>query len=395
MGIAPAGPYGKVLHIDTTGRGVPGNPFYDPAQPTSWRSRVFAMGMRNPFRFVLRPTNGHLYIGDVGWNTWEEHNVGVPGSNFGWPCYEGTGRTGGYSATAFCQADYAANTRHDNPLYTYPHNGVGATAVGGVFTSTASSYPASYRGAYFAGDYARGTITVLRPDANDHLTAPAEAFASGIGGPVDLQLDPANGDVVFADILSSNPDQLTAAFDASASYDLDGDQLSYSWNFGDGQTGTGISPVHRYAAATPVTVTLTVSDGRSTGTATVRVAPGNHPPQLALSTNQPSSHLFAVGEPISLSATATDAEDGPLTASVQWQELLLHCPSGGPCHTHPSITGTGATFGDSFTDHGGDTRMVFTASVTDSAGAVARADYTALPDVHTLSVASPYPVTID
>src|SRR5919199_1479716 len=336
MGIAPAGPYGKVLHIDTTGRGVPGNPFYDPAQPTSWRSRVFAMGMRNPFRFVLRPTNGHLYIGDVGWNTWEEHNVGVPGSNFGWPCYEGTGRTGGYSATAFCQADYAANTRHDNPLYTYPHNGVGATAVGGVFTSTASSYPASYRGAYFAGDYARGTITVLRPDANDHLTAPAEAFASGIGGPVD-----------------------------------------------------------RYAAATPVTVTLTVSDGRSTGTATVRVAPGNHPPQLALSTNQPSSHLFAVGEPISLSATATDAEDGPLTASVQWQELLLHCPSGGPCHTHPSITGTGATFGDSFTDHGGDTRMVFTASVTDSAGAVARADYTALPDVHTLSVASPYPVTID
>lgn len=416
----PAGPYGKVLHIDTTGRGLPGNPLYDPAHPTSWRSRVFAMGMRNPFRFVLRPANGHLYIGDVGWNTWEEHNVSVPGSNFGWPCYEGTGRTGGYSATAFCQADYAANTRHDNPLYTYPHNGVGATAVGGVFTSTASSYPAAYRGAYFVGDYARGTITVLRPDANDHLTTSAEAFASGIGGPVDFQLDPASGDVVFADILSgnlyriryapgnrapvavaaqdadrSNPDQLTAAFDASGSYDLDGDQLSYSWDFGDGQTGTGISPVHRYAAATPVTVTLTVSDGRSTGTATVRVAPGNHPPQLALSANQPSSHLFAVGEPISLSATATDAEDGPLTASVQWQELLLHCPSGGPCHTHPSITGTGATFGDSFTDHGGDTRMVFTASVTDSAGAVARADYTALPDVHTLSVASPYPVTID
>lgn len=416
----PASPYGKILHIDTAGNGVPGNPFYDAAHPSSTQSRVFAMGMRNPFRFTIDPANGHLYIGDVGWNSWEEHDVGVPGSNFGWPCWEGTGHTGGYDTTAFCQAEYAANTRHDAPLYTYPHNGVGAAAVGGIFTGINSSYPNSYRGAYFVGDYARGTITVLRPDANDHLTAPVEAFASGAGGPVGFQLDPNSGDVVFADILSgnlyrikyapgnrapvavaaqdaahSNPDQLTVAFDASGSYDLDGDRLTYSWNFGDGQTATGINPTHQYANATPVTVTLTVSDGHASGTATLTVAPANHPPQLTLSANQPSDHLFAVGESVSLSASANDTEDGDLTASIQWQELLLHCPTGGACHVHPGITGTGASFGDAFTDHGGDTRMVFTATVTDSSGAVARTDYTALPDVRTLSVRSRYPVTID
>jgi uncharacterized protein with LGFP repeats len=105
--------------------------------------------------------------------------------------------------------------------------------------------------------------------------------------------------------------------------------------------------------------------------------------------------LFAVGEPIQLSATATDAEDGVLTSQITWQEILLHCPSGGPCHIHPGITGSGATFSDTFTDHGGDTSMVFTATVTDSTGATVRADSTAKPDVHTLSVVSAYPVDID
>lgn len=416
----PDSPYGKILHIDTAGNGVLGNPFYDSTRPASWRSRVFALGMRNPFRFTLNPTNGRLYVGDVGWNSWEEHNVAVPGSNFGWPCYEGTGRTTGYDASTFCKADYAANTRHDNPLYTYPHNGIGATAVGGVFTSVNSSYPVAYRGAYFVGDYARGTISVLRPDAADRLTAGVETFATGIGGPVDFHLDPNSGDVVFADIVSGNlyrikyvagnrapvavatqdplrsdPGQLTVAFDASDSYDLDADNLSYSWDFGDGQNGAGVNPIHRYASQATVKVTLVVSDGQASGTATLTVAPGNHLPQLTLTADPPAGHLFAVGEPVLLSASASDAEDGDLTADIRWQELLLHCPSGGACHAHPGITGTGSSFGDAFTDHGGDTRAVFTATVTDGNGAVARADYTAEPDVRRLSISSPYQVTIN
>ena len=92
---------GKVLRLDpATGNGVPSNPYYDAGNPRSARSRVYALGLRNPFRMSLQPNTGShfppdgnpgtLYIGHVGYNTWEALDV-VTGAkqNFGWPTYEG------------------------------------------------------------------------------------------------------------------------------------------------------------------------------------------------------------------------------------------------------------------------------------------------------------------
>lgn len=50
------------------------------------------------------------------------------------------------------------------------------------------------------------------------------------------------------------------AFDGSGSSDPDGDTLTFAWNFGDGQTGSGAKPVHSYAAAGVYIVSLTVTD---------------------------------------------------------------------------------------------------------------------------------------
>src|SRR5690606_36814020 len=82
------------------------NPFFN-GDLTSNRSRVYSFGLRNPYRFTVHPLTGEVYIGDVGYNTWEEMNRGA-GANFGWPCYEG--RNGGvsqqqwaYSSQTVCQ----------------------------------------------------------------------------------------------------------------------------------------------------------------------------------------------------------------------------------------------------------------------------------------------------
>ncbi|RSK49836.1 PKD domain-containing protein [Hymenobacter rigui] len=92
---------GKILRLDPeTGAGVPSNPFYNATDPQAPRSKVWALGFRNPFRMTLRPGTGStsasagnpgtLYIGDVGFFTWEEVDVvNRPGQNLGWPLFEG------------------------------------------------------------------------------------------------------------------------------------------------------------------------------------------------------------------------------------------------------------------------------------------------------------------
>ncbi|MFC0774109.1 PQQ-dependent sugar dehydrogenase [Terrimonas alba] len=94
---------GKLLRLNKeTGDGMPSNPFYDAGAPRSAKSRIWALGFRNPFRISVRPgagstnpSDGHIgevFVGDVGFGQSEELNiVKAPGQNFGWPIYEGNG----------------------------------------------------------------------------------------------------------------------------------------------------------------------------------------------------------------------------------------------------------------------------------------------------------------
>jgi len=108
---------GKVLRIDPeTGDGLAGNPWFDPAAPRSARSRVWALGLRNPYRMTLLPGTGSpdplaadpgtLVVGDVGWNFWEElSTITGPAQNLGWPIFEGLEHQPNYAALSTANPD--------------------------------------------------------------------------------------------------------------------------------------------------------------------------------------------------------------------------------------------------------------------------------------------------
>ncbi len=136
---------GKLLRIDPiTGDGLADNPFYN-GDPDANRSKVFKYGLRNPFRFAFSPTTGDPYIGDVGWNTWEEINAGR-GKNFGWPFYEGgsgvSNQTGGYKDLSEAQTYYASGAQRDSAPTVGPHSTRAAASPSSPATSTpAASIP--------------------------------------------------------------------------------------------------------------------------------------------------------------------------------------------------------------------------------------------------------------
>jgi PKD repeat protein len=75
----------------------------------------------------------------------------------------------------------------------------------------------------------------------------------------------------------SGPDRFSVLFDGSASSDPEGGALAYAWDYGDGQSGGGVTPTHVYAAPGSYSVTLTVSDpvgGEDVETLTVDIPNG-------------------------------------------------------------------------------------------------------------------------
>jgi YVTN family beta-propeller protein len=122
-------------------------------------------------------------------------------------------------------------------------------------------------------------------------------------------------------VISASPLSGTApllvSFDGTASSDPEGDPLTYSWNFGDGSSGTGALVDHSYTAAGNYTVRLTVQDGNGgSGTAQIPVSVlpeggANQWPVAAFS----ASPLSGVAPlTVSFDATASsDADGDPLT----------------------------------------------------------------------------------
>lgn len=171
--------YGKILRYNPDGS-IPGdNPSSFPgitgATAGDFRA-IWAVGLRNPFRFAFQPGTMHLHINDVGDYSWEEINEGAPGLNYGWV---GTNTDGVRNVPAMT-----------DPLYVYNHTAgtpQGTCITGGAFYNPSTVlYPASYLGKYFFADFGAGFIRYT----DSAVPGVSFAFLQGASGPVDLTVGP-------------------------------------------------------------------------------------------------------------------------------------------------------------------------------------------------------------
>ena len=148
------------------------------------------------------------------------------------------------------------------------------------------------------------------------------------------------------------------AFNGSASSDPNGDVLSYSWDFGDGATGTGATPSHTYTSVGTFTVTLVVSDGTMSSNAATTVTIANIAPLAKAGPDRTVRRRTTV----TLDGRASSDADGAV-AAFSWRQV-----------SGPAVTLTGAnTAVARFTAPNvfATTALVFELRVTDNHGAAA------------------------
>jgi PKD repeat protein len=116
----------------------------------------------------------------------------------------------------------------------------------------------------------------------------------------------------------------------------------YNWDFGDGNTSTGQIVQHIYSTTGPFIARLTIQDSQGlSSTTSLKMFPGNTPPVPVIASPAIESK-FGVAETITLTANATDAEDGIIPENrLYWRADIRH-----DNHTHPYV---GTTYGSTLT----------------------------------------------
>lgn len=378
---------GTIDRIDPdTGEGWPGNP--EAASTNANARRIIAFGYRNPFRFVISPRLGDIFVGNVGMNVWEEIDRVPIGSgqlwNSGWPCREGPWREYEYEVLGLnvCEGIYDGTTHVDEPFFFYRHTepvvageectNANGSAISGQAFYEGGTYPAEYDDALFFADSVRGCIYVMTANgAGEPDPATARPFLStdvyDYPG-VDVEQGP-DGSIYYTTLddgklnrIAYDPTAVTARlkpignpwgnapltvhFDAGESTVPAGDPATYEWDLdGDGEFDDGQdSPTEQFEytdGTKNVEVAVRVKDSvtDNSSIAHLTVYPGDSPPRVTIAEPAPSL-TWGVGQPIHFQGSAEGQEQKgavPLAASdLNWKARLLHCPfQSSNCHEHP------------------------------------------------------------
>lgn len=166
---------GKMLRIDvdTPDGSVPysspsTNPFFG---STPGRDEIYAVGLRNPFRWSFDRATGQLLVGDVGQGAREEVDIVTLGGNYGWRVFEGTLCTNlGPPSCA------APGFTHTPPITEYSHSAGRCSITGGyAYRGTLNTLPT---GAYIFGDFCTGEIFQFHNNVQSVLMDTALSISS-------------------------------------------------------------------------------------------------------------------------------------------------------------------------------------------------------------------------
>lgn len=149
---------GNILRIDVNSTegglnyAIPSdNPFIN---ESSFRSEIYAYGLRNPWRMSFDTLTGKLWTGDVGQNKIEEIDVIELGGNYGWNLFEGTD----------CFSGGCDNSNLIAPIFEYNQDNGDRSITGGyVYRGNENT---SLQGKYIYGDFVSGRIWALDEDGS-------------------------------------------------------------------------------------------------------------------------------------------------------------------------------------------------------------------------------------
>ncbi|MDY7087361.1 MAG: PQQ-dependent sugar dehydrogenase [Actinomycetota bacterium] len=439
---------GKILRIKPNADGtyaIPAGNLFTPGT-TGTRPEIYAMGFRNPFRISVDKATGVVYVGDYGPDAGvssstrgpsgqvEFNRVTAPG-NYGWPYCTGTNTTaetynewdfatGASGAKYNCSGGPANNSFRNTGQSTLPaakpawiryagdagsppeFGGGSESPMGGpVYRYSASNpsatkFPQTFDGQFFAGEFGRGWIKPTVVNANGTYGA-IDTFPWNGKQVMDMAFGPDgalyvldygtgyfNGDANSAlyrydyvaggnraptAVASANPTSgaapLTVTFSSAGSSDPEGAALTYSWAFGDGTTSTAANPAKTYATTGTYTATLTVRDPQgATGTSSVSISVGNTAPAVTIG-SPAAGQLASFGDSIPWSVTVTDPEDGAIDCTkVTMAYVLGHDQHAHQITSQTGCSGTITIPTDGEHDDAANIFPIFDASYTDKGG---------------------------
>ncbi|HTQ02688.1 MAG TPA: PQQ-dependent sugar dehydrogenase [Polyangiaceae bacterium] len=205
---------GKILRVNLDGTIPRDNPLVGLAEVTAcdsvnadWSTaapdqRVYAWGLRNPFRFWVDPHTGRMWIGDVGEVTREEVSVSDPaasytGQDFGYPFREGLldWNTNGGSLTDRDCDTLSPSRPCTDPVVDYDHT-VGDCVIGGLIPEGCGWLNAFSGSLYYLfADYGASWVRALqvKSDRSGVVSSDTLTFATFSSGPAAIRQSPSGG----------------------------------------------------------------------------------------------------------------------------------------------------------------------------------------------------------